>query len=46
MTSSSGSGPPLLAPMLAGSTGMPSDTQGWVFEPKWDGYPNRSYLCQ
>ena len=23
--------------MLAGSTGMPADTDGWLFEPKWDG---------
>jgi len=30
-------GPPVLAPMLAGSTGMPADPTGWVFEPKWDG---------
>ena len=29
--------PPFLAPMLAGSTGMPRDTAGWLFEPKWDG---------
>ncbi len=29
--------PPALAPMLAGSTGMPRDPAGWVFEPKWDG---------
>ncbi len=29
--------PPVLAPMLAGSVGMPDDTNGWLFEPKWDG---------
>ena len=29
--------PPVLAPMLAGSTGMPTDPTGWLFEPKWDG---------
>jgi len=29
--------PPVLAPMLAGATGMPSDPTGWIFEPKWDG---------
>ncbi|MGH9225122.1 MAG: non-homologous end-joining DNA ligase [Acidimicrobiales bacterium] len=29
--------PPVLAPMLAGSTGMPADPTGWLFEPKWDG---------
>jgi bifunctional non-homologous end joining protein LigD len=29
--------PPVLAPMLAGATGMPPDPRGWVFEPKWDG---------
>lgn len=29
--------PPALAPMLAGSTGLPEKTTGWVFEPKWDG---------
>ncbi len=23
--------------MLAGSTGMPADPTGWLFEPKWDG---------
>ncbi len=23
--------------MLAGSTGMPQDPAGWLFEPKWDG---------
>jgi bifunctional non-homologous end joining protein LigD len=23
--------------MLAGSTGMPAKTAGWLFEPKWDG---------
>lgn len=23
--------------MLAGSNGMPADSTGWVFEPKWDG---------
>lgn len=27
----------MLAPMLAGATGMPPDPGGWVFEPKWDG---------
>ena len=36
MTSSSRE-PPVLAPMFAGSTGMPEDTTGWLFEPKWDG---------
>ena len=29
--------PPLLAPMAAGSTGMPANPAGWIFEPKWDG---------
>lgn len=29
--------PPVLAPMLAGATGMPPDPTGWIFEPKWDG---------
>ncbi len=29
--------PPVLAPMLAGSVGMPADPTGWLFEPKWDG---------
>lgn len=29
--------PPVLAPMLAGSTGIPADPTGWLFEPKWDG---------
>jgi bifunctional non-homologous end joining protein LigD len=29
--------PPLLAPMLTGATGIPADTEGWTFEPKWDG---------
>ncbi|MGH8914975.1 MAG: non-homologous end-joining DNA ligase [Acidimicrobiia bacterium] len=29
--------PPVLAPMLAGSTGIPADPAGWLFEPKWDG---------
>lgn len=29
--------PPVLAPMLAGATGMPPDPTGWLFEPKWDG---------
>ncbi|MGH9125527.1 MAG: non-homologous end-joining DNA ligase [Acidimicrobiales bacterium] len=29
--------PPAIAPMLAGSTGIPRTTTGWVFEPKWDG---------
>lgn len=29
--------PPVLAPMLAGSVGMPADPAGWSFEPKWDG---------
>lgn len=29
--------PPVLAPMAAGSVGMPPDPTGWVFEPKWDG---------
>ncbi|MFN2505440.1 MAG: ATP-dependent DNA ligase [Acidimicrobiales bacterium] len=29
--------PPVLAPMLAGTTGMPTDPTGWIFEPKWDG---------
>ena len=29
--------PPVLAPMLAGATGMPADPRGWIFEPKWDG---------
>lgn len=29
--------PPVLAPMLAGGTGMPPDPSGWIFEPKWDG---------
>jgi len=29
--------PPVLGPMLAGSTGMPADPTGWLFEPKWDG---------
>ncbi len=29
--------PPILAPMLAGAVGVPDDTNGWLFEPKWDG---------
>lgn len=29
--------PPVLAPMLAGSTGMPEKTAEWLFELKWDG---------
>jgi len=29
--------PPILAPMLTGLVGMPDDTTGWLFEPKWDG---------
>ena len=29
--------PPGIAPMLAGSSGMPRNTTDWVFEPKWDG---------
>jgi bifunctional non-homologous end joining protein LigD len=29
--------PPVLAPMMAGATGLPSDVRGWCFEPKWDG---------
>ncbi len=29
--------PPVLAPMLAGSAGMPENAAGWLFEPKWDG---------
>ncbi len=29
--------PPVLLPMLAGATGIPSDPAGWLFEPKWDG---------
>jgi len=29
--------PPVLAPMLTGATGIPADTEGWSFEPKWDG---------
>ncbi len=29
--------PPVLAPMLAGGTGIPPDPTGWLFEPKWDG---------
>lgn len=29
--------PPALAPMLTGATGIPATTQGWSFEPKWDG---------
>ncbi|HEV2810325.1 MAG TPA: non-homologous end-joining DNA ligase [Acidimicrobiales bacterium] len=37
MTTSPAGAPPVLAPMLAGSTGMPQDTTGWLFEPKWDG---------
>ena len=29
--------PPTLAPMLAGATGIPTNPDGWSFEPKWDG---------
>lgn len=29
--------PPDLAPMLTGATGVPAVTEGWSFEPKWDG---------
>lgn len=37
MTAPGGAEPPVLAPMLAGATGMPDDPSGWLFEPKWDG---------
>ena len=38
--------PPRLLPMLAGGNGVPRNPAGHQFEPKLDGSPHSSDLCQ
>ena len=32
--------------MLASTTSLPPTFDGWIIEPKWDGSPHSSGMCQ